>query len=70
MSHPRHPRTDPDVIIFGLIIVVVGFAVIMIGAALGLWPMPFQQLPAPEPLLLQRACSDAGEECHSSQQAQ
>ena len=41
MSYPRHPRTDLDVIIFGFIIVVVGFAVIMIGAPLGLWPLPF-----------------------------
>jgi len=41
MSYPRHPRTDPDVIMFGFIIVVVGFVVIMLGAALGLWPLPF-----------------------------
>jgi len=35
MSYPRHPRTDPNVIVFGFIIVVVGIVVIMIGAALG-----------------------------------
>jgi len=41
MSYPRHPRLDPDVIIFGFAVVAVGFAVILIGAALGLWPLPF-----------------------------
>jgi len=38
---PSDARLDPDVIIFGIIIVVVGFFVIMIGAALGLWQLPF-----------------------------
>lgn len=41
MSYPRHPRLNPDVIIFGFIIVVAGFVVILIGAPLGLWQLPF-----------------------------
>jgi len=41
MSYPRHLRTDPDMIIFGFLTVIVGFVVIIIGAALGLWPLPF-----------------------------
>jgi len=41
MSYPRHPRLDPNVIIFGFLIVIAGFAVILIGSALGLWPLPF-----------------------------
>jgi len=37
----RHPRLDPDFIVYGFLMVVIGMAVIILGAALGLWPTPF-----------------------------
>jgi hypothetical protein len=49
MSYPRHPRLDPDFIKFGFIIVVIGFVVIMIGVALGLWPLPFSDCKPASP---------------------